>query len=633
MPTGSGKTRTAARLAHTAVERGRRVLWVAHTTELVQQAQAVLTGVDVCTIQSKPTGSYDLVIVDECIPGNSIVGDKPARTVEIGDFVQTPVGPRKVESVKTRKVSSIIRINDSFFSDNHPILTVERGYVEAGCVKIGEHVLTLRNSVQGKILHRSMPHEASQPRTPSKNKRNVSSRSPRQSIGETSRDGAQAENSRRKRDSADLGDGSTRATRFQLGIGKGRSDRYSKRQWLSYVLQVGLGAQDFETWCRTRRQLPFSTVEKRTGSKKRHPFTTQRVDSTEILEQGIHPEFERRCPEGIVYSFQVESPHVFYADGILTHNCHHFSNNQFSGRVRDIPYRIGLTATPQRADGSPMEDLFDTIIAGPSIKTLTDSGILVPAEVIRPEKYIKGLAMDPIAAYDRHCAGRKAIIYTASVKHALELEARDKRIVAVYGSMPAQARRRAFQSHKSGEVPILVNCLIATEGYDDPSVSAIIIARSVGSLSLYLQIIGRGIRRSEGKTDCLVVDLRGVSHMHGDYMQDLEFSLDGEGIKRVGGASGLCPICSSVLVSGVCPGCGREPDEMELPKVLNLKLDKFAHKRAQPEAVKISDLAYYMVQARVRGYSMYWALKKFEGIHGHPPPQTWIQKAKQRIGK
>ncbi len=377
-PCGGGKTRTAARLAHTAVSRGRRVLWVAHTTELVQQAQAVLTGVDVCTIQSKPTGSYDLVIVDEC---------------------------------------------------------------------------------------------------------------------------------------------------------------------------------------------------------------------------------------------------------------HHFSNNQFSGRVRDIPYRIGLTATPQRADGSPMGDLFDTIVTGPSIKTLTDSGILVPAEVIRPEKYIKGLAMDPIAAYDKHCAGRKAIIYTASVKHATDLAARDPRIVAVYGSMPAQARRRAFQSHKSGEVPILVNCLIATEGYDDPSVSAIIIARSVGSLSLYLQIIGRGIRRSEGKTDCLVVDLRGVSHMHGDYMQDLEFSLDGEGIKRAGGASGLCPICSSVLVSGVCGGCGREPDEMELPKVLNLKLDKFAHKRAQPEAVKISDLAYYMVQARVRGYSMYWALKKFEGIHKHPPPQEWIRKAKQRIGK
>ena len=68
-------------------------------------------------------------------------------------------------------------------------------------------------------------------------------------------------------------------------------------------------------------------------------------------------------------------------------------------------------------------------------------------------------------------------------------------------------RERILRDFHAGAWEVLVNATLLTEGYDEPKVSCVLLARPTTSLSLFLQIIGRGLRLSEGKTDCLVIDV------------------------------------------------------------------------------------------------------------------------------
>jgi ATP-dependent helicase IRC3 len=84
----------------------------------------------------------------------------------------------------------------------------------------------------------------------------------------------------------------------------------------------------------------------------------------------------------------------------------------------------------------------------------------------------------------------------------------------VSGETPSEERAETLAAFRSGEVQVLANCLILTEGYDEPSVECLIMARPTKSRPLYVQMIGRGTRRAPGKTDCLVIDLLGNSRHH-----------------------------------------------------------------------------------------------------------------------
>ncbi len=75
-------------------------------------------------------------------------------------------------------------------------------------------------------------------------------------------------------------------------------------------------------------------------------------------------------------------------------------------------------------------------------------------------------------------------------------------------------RRRLLRAFRDGDVQVLANCGIATEGYDEPSVNCVVIARPTKSRALYTQMVGRGTRRHPGKDDCLVLDVVGATRRH-----------------------------------------------------------------------------------------------------------------------
>lgn len=121
-------------------------------------------------------------------------------------------------------------------------------------------------------------------------------------------------------------------------------------------------------------------------------------------------------------------------------------------------------------------------------------------------------------SYVRLCGGRRAIAFTTEVLHAQNLattlEAAGVRAAAVWGAMTTDDRADTLRRYDAGELDVLCNCEILTEGFDSPATSAILMARPTVSRGLYVQMAGRGLRIAEGKTDCLIIDYLDVGQPH-----------------------------------------------------------------------------------------------------------------------
>ena len=94
---------------------------------------------------------------------------------------------------------------------------------------------------------------------------------------------------------------------------------------------------------------------------------------------------------------------------------------------------------------------------------------------------------------------------------------------------PRAERNAAIGGFKKGRVKVLVNVLIATEGFDLPDAACILIARPTMSLAIYLQMVGRGLRRKPDNGNCIILDLAGNSEKHGLPEKNREWSLEPRG--------------------------------------------------------------------------------------------------------
>ena len=123
-----------------------------------------------------------------------------------------------------------------------------------------------------------------------------------------------------------------------------------------------------------------------------------------------------------------------------------------------------------------------------------------------------------VEAYQAHAAGRKALVFTPTVRTAYAmadaLRAAGLVAEALDGSTPAAVRQATLQRLRTGQTHVLANCALLTEGFDEPSIDAIVIARPTLSKTLYTQMVGRGTRLYPGKTDCLILDVVGASTRH-----------------------------------------------------------------------------------------------------------------------
>ncbi len=123
-----------------------------------------------------------------------------------------------------------------------------------------------------------------------------------------------------------------------------------------------------------------------------------------------------------------------------------------------------------------------------------------------------------VNAYFEYARDRKTLVFTPTVEAARAFNAAflaaGVRSGVVWGSMPAEDRRLALKMFESGELEVIVNCMVLTEGFDEPSASCAIIARPTRSAALYVQMVGRVLRKHPEKRDALVLDVVGASQDH-----------------------------------------------------------------------------------------------------------------------
>ena len=122
------------------------------------------------------------------------------------------------------------------------------------------------------------------------------------------------------------------------------------------------------------------------------------------------------------------------------------------------------------------------------MKELITQGFLTPFVLVRPDHQLENdqIAARPVDAYKAQAPGRKAIVFALHTKAARDFteqfNAEGITAAMVWGDMPPGERRQTLDKYKAGEITVLVNCGVLTEGFDDRPTSCVILARSVGSL-------------------------------------------------------------------------------------------------------------------------------------------------------
>ncbi|WP_053958166.1 DEAD/DEAH box helicase [Sulfobacillus thermosulfidooxidans] len=200
---------------------------------------------------------------------------------------------------------------------------------------------------------------------------------------------------------------------------------------------------------------------------------------------------------------------------------------------------LGITATPLRTDGKKLTDFFDTTAYRLDLPTLIQQGYLVPVRgyrivtptVLRHVRTHHGdfsekdlaLAVDTpernkiiVDSWRQYAEDRQTVVFAVNVAHARHLaETFAAQGIAtdwIDGSLSLTERRRRLAAFSNGTLRVLTNCAVLTEGWDEPQVSCLVMARPTASRGLYIQMAGRGLRPSPGKTDCLILDVTDKSH-------------------------------------------------------------------------------------------------------------------------
>jgi len=235
----------------------------------------------------------------------------------------------------------------------------------------------------------------------------------------------------------------------------------------------------------------------------------------------------------------------FSPDLIVTDEAHHAPSASYRAIYDAFPgaRHLGLTATPDRHDEKAMGLVFDSVAFVYEIRDAIKDGWLCPIRALQVEvaaidlRSVGTVAGDlnqgeldaimsaeealhgVVGAALEHAGDRRTIIFTTSVENAHRLAEicnryRKDSARAVDGGTDPRARATVLRDHKAGAYQFLFNVGVLTEGYDDPAISCVVMARPTESRSLYAQCAGRGLRIAPGKVDCLLVDLVGNAGKH-----------------------------------------------------------------------------------------------------------------------
>lgn len=237
---------------------------------------------------------------------------------------------------------------------------------------------------------------------------------------------------------------------------------------------------------------------------------------------------------------------------VIVDECHHAVANTYMNVLRDMgcfddnpltgAYALGVTATMGRSDRLALGSVWQDVVYRRDIIEMIRAGHLVNAKGVRVKvdgldlgrvKRVHGdfadkaladamhAALAPAAvarAYVEHAKDRAGVLFAPGVAMAYEmaeaLSAEGVPAAGLDGTMSIPDRRKVLTAYAHGDVQVVCNAMVLTEGWDAPWCSAAVLARPTSSASLYVQMAGRALRPHPGKRDAMILDVVGVTGRH-----------------------------------------------------------------------------------------------------------------------
>jgi len=292
-------------------------------------------------------------------------------------------------------------------------------------------------------------------------------------------------------------------------------------------------------------------------------------------------------------------------------------------------FTLGLTATPY---SKGLGQKFQTLVSPISMKYLIKEGHLVDYDVFSPstidmtgaktvrgdysnkdlaEKADKAVITGSVVQHWMKLAGdRKTIVFATNIAHAKHLEKEflkngvSAKSINCHMTSVGDSAKDAIEEFKHDAIKVLVSVAMVVKGFDVPDVECLCIARPTKSLTLHVQMIGRGLRQYEGSRKCLILD-------HTDNMvrlgfpESLEFTDLDDGTnnkskkkneEREEPLPKPCPSCDFVKPVGIheCPACGFEPENIRDVETAEGELQEMKRAKADRKEYSVQDKKEFM---------------------------------------
>ena len=349
-------------------------------------------------------------------------------------------------------------------------------------------------------------------------------------------------------------------------------------------------------------------------------------------------------------------------DLIILDEAHRSTSKSFSDLIEMYPdsFIIGLTATPIRGDGKGLGNIYEDLVECGTVKSLQKQGYLVNTKYFAPTlpdlskiQIVQGdyekkelskrmnttkLVGDLVQHYIDHANNRPTVVFASSVAHS-------KYIAKMFqqngipsghidGTMEEIERETVLDAMKKNKIQVLSNCMVLTEGWNLPKVSAVVLARPTKSLGLWLQMIGRSLRPHENKDNTIIFDHAGCIYEGFGFPDDDRFwklavSKDKKERKKkemqpISKQPFSCVQCDFIYrptkENPECPNCSYKPTQKSVKLLIKQGRLK---ELSKPKETKAHDKKKWYAQllfiAKQKGYNIGWSSHKFKDKFGHFP--------------
>ena len=231
-------------------------------------------------------------------------------------------------------------------------------------------------------------------------------------------------------------------------------------------------------------------------------------------------------------------------DLVIVDEAHHVTADSYQRIINAFPEAklLGVTATPVRLNGQGFTETFDELIASPSVEAFINHGYLsrydyysvgrssyIQRQIDGIRKFSQGdyaeselervcdndrIRAQVVDTYIQYANGKKGIVYTVNKEHNNHLCGQFNnngiKAVAIDSDTPQEIRAKYIEEFKRGDITVICNVNLFTEGFDCPDIEFIQLARPTKSLALFLQQVGRGLRIAEAKSKTVFLDNVGL---------------------------------------------------------------------------------------------------------------------------